>query len=333
MKTAQACIAAAALALVSIAATQDATQDEQVLAHGRTCTTRFFAGELQPLWDEFDAGLTGALGSIETLTAFREQALGQIGTEAELLDESVQAQGDGKVYVRKARFTKVTVPIQVVFGFGKEGKIGTFVVQPEPKEAPSEHLDYQTKAALHLPFDDEWTVFWGGRTLAQNYHAAVADQRFAYDILIVKDGTSHAGEGRSNEDYYCFGRPLLAPAAGKVVVAVDGVADNVPGAMNPREAAGNHVIIDHGQGEYSLLAHFRNGTLRVKAGQEVEAGAPLGECGNSGNSSEPHLHYHLQDSPEFHRGAGLPAQFLDYLADGAPVERGEPVKGQRIQRR
>jgi murein DD-endopeptidase MepM/ murein hydrolase activator NlpD len=63
----------------------------------------------------------------------------------------------------------------------------------------------------------------------------------------------------------------------------------------------------------------------------VARGQRLGECGNSGNSSEPHLHYQLQDGPEMGPSAGLPAQFTDYLADGQPVARGEPVRGQAIR--
>jgi murein DD-endopeptidase MepM/ murein hydrolase activator NlpD len=68
----------------------------------------------------------------------------------------------------------------------------------------------------------------------------------------------------------------------------------------------------------------------VKAGQRVVAGQELGRCGNSGNTSEPHLHFHLQDAPEFGQGNGLPAFFEHYIADGEAVERGEPVRGQTI---
>ena len=101
--------------------------------------------------------------------------------------------------------------------------------------------------------------------------------------------------------------------------------------MNARQPVGNHIVIDHGNGEFSFLAHLRRGSLAIEVGQRVEAGARLGLCGNSGNSSEPHLHYHLQDTGVLHEGRGLPAQFRGYLADGAPVERGEPLKGQRVR--
>ena len=111
----------------------------------------------------------------------------------------------------------------------------------------------------------------------------------------------------------------------------NGVADNVPGVMNAQVPMGNHVILDHGNGEFSFLCHFRQGTVLVKPGDTVKAGDVLGRAGNSGNSSEPHLHYHLQDSGEFGKGRGLPAPFTGYRADGKPVDRGEPVKGQTIE--
>lgn len=160
--------------------------------------------------------------------------------------------------------------------------------------------------------------------------AAYADQRFAYDFLVVLAGASHEGEGLTNGDYYCFGQPIRAPAAGTVVAAVDGVADNTPGEFADDAPLGNHVVIDHGAGEYSFLAHFMEGSVKVAPGQQVESGDQLGACGNSGRSSEPHLHYHLQTSADFGRGEGLPAQFQDYLADGERVARGEPVRGQRV---
>src|SRR5690606_33761585 len=125
--------------------------------------------------------------------------------------------------------------------------------------------------------------------------------------------------GERNEDYYCFGLPILAPGDGVVAVAVDGEPDQPPGHMDPSAGAGNHVIIDHGNDEFSFLAHLKQGSVTVEAGQATETGNAIGACGNSGHTSEPHLHYHLQRDAVFHAGAsgeGLPAQFLNYLADG-----------------
>jgi murein DD-endopeptidase MepM/ murein hydrolase activator NlpD len=149
--------------------------------------------------------------------------------------------------------------------------------------------------------------------------------------VVVRDGARHRGEGRANEDYHCWGLPIVAPAAGTVVGMRDDMADNVPGRMDASVPPGNHVVLDHGDDEYSFLAHLQQGSVRVQVGDVVASGDTLGLCGNSGNSSEPHLHYHLQTTPDFGKGEGLPAQFLHYVADGEPVARGEPVQGQAVR--
>jgi len=321
----------AVLVVSALLAAQDG-QPDPILARGQSCCARFTAGETEALWGEMDEGLRSLLGSEDNLKAFRAQVQAQLGDELALVEETVEQKGDARVYVRTSRYAKVPAVIRTVFSFDAQDRIAGFVIQPVPAEAPSEHLQRLTKTELHLPFGGEWTVFWGGRTLAENDHAATVDQRFAYDILMLRDGSSHVGDGQRNEDYHCFGQPLRAPGAGVVVVAVDGIADNVPGHMNRAQPPGNHIIIDHGNGEFSLLAHFRQGSLKVAPGDRVAVGDALGQCGNSGNSSEPHLHYHLQDAPAFGQGVGLPAQFQGYTADGQPVARGEPVKGQRIAR-
>ncbi|HIE26421.1 TPA: M23 family metallopeptidase [Candidatus Poribacteria bacterium] len=102
------------------------------------------------------------------------------------------------------------------------------------------------------------------------------------------------------EDYYAFGRPVLAPADGKVVKVVSKMEDNIPPKMEPN--AGNYVIIDHGHSEFSCFAHFKKDSITVKVGQEVRQGEVIGYCGNSGFSSGPHIHYHLQDNGVFFAG-------------------------------
>jgi hypothetical protein len=275
----------------------------------------------------------------ETLTAFREQVRGQLGRQVEVVEETserrrISAEGgtrEIRLFHRFARFEKSPQVFHVHWAFDDAGRVVAFSIRPRYVEAQSAYLEYRTKTDLRLPFDEEWTVYWGGRAVAQNYHAATVDQRFAYDILILKDGSSFAGDPRRNESYHCFGRRVLAPGAGVVVATANDVEDNVPGKMNPRQAMGNHVILDHENGEFSFLAHFKHGSVAVAKGDRVQAGGFLGLAGNSGNSSEAHLHYHLQTTPEFLKGEGLPAQFQGYLADGKAVERGEPVKGQRVR--
>ncbi len=112
---------------------------------------------------------------------------------------------------------------------------------------------------------------------------------------------------------------------------MSGILDNPPGSLNTDDPLGNHVVIDHGQGEFSVLGHLQRDSLRVNVGDRVRAGHPIARCGNSGASTEPHLQYHLQDGPALGAAEGLPAQFLGYSADGALVERGEPRRGQFIR--
>ena len=115
-----------------------------------------------------------------------------------------------------------------------------------------------------------------------------------------------------------------------VVEAEDGVLENAPGEANAVKPLGNHLILDHGNGEYSFLAHLKSGSVRVKSGDRVTAGMILGLCGNTGQSTEPHLHYHLQTTPKFGDGEGLPAQFVSFVADRREVALGEPTRGQMI---
>ena len=246
--------------------------------------------------------------SRDDLTAFVHGVGTELGPETAVTDEHVESASGARVYVRTARLAYIGNPVELSFAFTAGAQVGGMQLKPigPPALAPTTRGDYQTQTALHVPFTGAWTVVWGGRTLDDNYHASTHDQRFAYDILVVKDGVTHAGDGTKNSDYYAYGRPIVAPAAGTVVVAQDGVVENVPGQMDPRHAAGNYAVLDHGDGEFSFLAHMIPGSLAVHVGDHVAAGQAIGRCGNSGNSSEPHLHYHLQTTPRFHDGEGLP---------------------------
>ncbi|MGC8669065.1 MAG: peptidoglycan DD-metalloendopeptidase family protein [Chthonomonadales bacterium] len=221
--------------------------------------------------------------------------------------------------------------LQIQASFDEEGRIAGLFLRPAGALPPDPKAGYRTKSRLQLPFRGSWYVFWGGDTIQQNYHVNARDQRHAYDFLIVKQGSTHRGDGKRNSDYYAWGQPVLAPAPGTVILSVDGVPDNTPGVMNPQQLYGNHVVLDLGNSEYAVLCHFRNGSIRVHAGQRVRMGQVLGLCGNSGNSSEPHIHFHLQDRAKLGAGAiGLPALFVRYVASGRKVQQGTPVRGQVV---
>lgn len=322
-----AAFAAAVLCAAPLAAQQ---ADSAAMEPGRQYARWFLDGRTDTLWALLTPPMRERMPTAAQLAAFRGGFAAQAGVETGVASESARRDGGITLYERVSRFASAPVPFHLTIATTAEGKIAGFLLRPEPAVAPSRFLDYTTKAALRLPFQGDWFVFWGGRTREQNYHVIAPDQRFAYDFVVRRNGVTHEGDGSRVEQYYCWGRPILAPAGGTVAEAVDSLPDNAPGRMDPAHAAGNHVILDHGNGEYSLLAHLRRGSVAVAAGARVAAGDKLGECGNSGNTSEPHLHYHLQDTPVFGRGEGLPAQFTGYVADGRPVARGEPVRGQTI---
>lgn len=198
------------------------------------------------------------------------------------------------------------------------------------RAAASPYSRYRMKANLHLPFNGTWFVLWGGRSLADNRHAVVLDQRFAYDFVIVNNGKTHENEGKHNNDYYCWGQVIRAPACGVVVSTEAFVPDNLLGATNSEHPLGNYVILNHGFGEYSFLVHLQCGTVRVQPGQKVCRGEIIGSCGNSGFSTQPHLHFHVQSSPYFQNGFGYPAPFYCFYANCRFVPKGIPRRGSYI---
>ena len=164
----------------------------------------------------------------------------------------------------------------------------------------------------------------------ENHHAIAVDQRYAYDFLIKKNGTSFRNKGLRNEDYYCFNKEIFAPGSGIVVDLIKDIKENKIGDMPPN--SGNRIIIDHKNGEYSVLAHFKQNSIVVNLGDTVKSGQYLGLCGNSGHSSEPHLHYHMQNTPVMFEGEGFPIQFVSYFSDDTLIDKGEPKYGEYIRR-
>ena len=100
-----------------------------------------------------------------------------------------------------------------------------------------------------------------------NIYNNVPNQRYACDFLIMDENNfSHFGEGKSNEDYYAYGKQILAAAAGVVTTVVDGVPENIPGQMNPFDASGNSVVIKVADGEYITYTHLKTYSIKVKPG-------------------------------------------------------------------
>jgi hypothetical protein len=178
--------------------------------------------------------------------------------------------------------------------------------------------------AVRLPTDEAMLVVWGGDEIEHNYHALDPTQRWAYDLVIEP-----AALGVPElEAYGCYGTEVLAPAPGRVVVAEDGHPEAIPGQFVPnwKYPAGNHVALRLETGTHLVLAHLQPGSVAVSVGQEVQEGQTLGRCGNSGNTSEPHVHLHHQRQDPGRVGLvaeGLPLWFRDLEGrDGEIMPRG-----------
>ena len=320
--------AACLVALASRGISQ--TPDPELLQTGRALSAQFERGEIAVIYARMTPAMQRQVASAVEFALFRAQVLREAGAETELIGEYGDSAADVQTYRRVARRARATQPVEIAWTLDVDGRIAGFSIRPEPPPAPTAKLDYQTKARLRLPFDGEWYVLQGGRTFQENEHVVARDQRFAYDFVVRRNRLTHVGEGSRVEDYFCWDRPILAPADATVLETSDGLPDNVPGGTNAAHPAGNYVMLLLGNGEYAVLGHLRRGSLRVKAGDTVVAGVELARCGNSGGTSEPRLHFHLQDSPTLGNANGLPAFFVEYYADGKPVSRGEPVRGQSV---
>jgi murein DD-endopeptidase MepM/ murein hydrolase activator NlpD len=178
---------------------------------------------------------------------------------------------------------------------------------------------YAQKTKLIFPLKGEFVVA-AGHDFNED-HKGEWSQQYAYDIVglgphyeIIRT------KGETNEDFYGWGRELIAPADGHVLYARGDVPENPRPGIVLRNvflrmpeplwaAAGNVVVIDHGNGEYSVLAHMQKGSVRVKTGDKVRQGEVLGLLGNSGNSDAPHLHYQLMAGALIFRSDGLPSHF------------------------
>ena len=302
-------------------------------------TQWLFAGATDSLWAHLSERGRRRWPAPDSLAAFRRQIVAVVtGFDAVLADSVVRTdtlvtvtrygvnRRDGATYYVRFRLTP------------GDDRIAGIGAQDAGVAAETPYSGYRTRTPLRLPFAGDWMVIWGGRTVDENYHAAYPTQRFAMDLAPAADSAVFAralrGESVRLEDFTCFGHLVLAPAAGVVVTAVNTVPDHPAGTLPPFAGWGNHVVIDHGTGEFSMFDHLKQGSVPVRPGARVAAGDAVGACGISGRANFPGLHYDLLTRPAEGRATfSLPAQFLDYTADGSPVARGEPRRGQRVRPR
>jgi murein DD-endopeptidase MepM/ murein hydrolase activator NlpD len=210
----------------------------------------------------------------------------------------------------------------------KEPNLLNFLTRAEVDVCPS---PYPGKTNLKLPLKGRVYVFDGHDFYAHHRRQDVFrtgqfrtnSVRYAYDLMIAnQSGQLYQGGRFVKENWFSYGTPVYAPAAGMVVDAANDVPENfysdgqvvypkIPKDIDPI-GLGNHVVIDHGNGEFSILIHMKPGSVRVRKGDQVKQGEQVGAIGFSGDTFLPHLHYMLMDGVDERTSRGVPSYFDDF---------------------
>jgi hypothetical protein len=199
---------------------------------------------------------------------------------------------------------------------------------------------YEQKAELILPFAGMCLITEGHDFLThhrRNFpftHPLIRQigitgnsSRFAYDFVLVNDVSKMFKESPSrNEDFFCWGKPVLCPGDGKVVGMANDLPDNAFYGPPPFDVEahikdpensmakhfGNYLMVDHGNSEFSVLAHMRKGSVQANVGDKVAKGEMIGRIGTSGDSFSPHIHYQFQNGKSMLKSEGLPSKFENF---------------------
>lgn len=186
---------------------------------------------------------------------------------------------------------------------------------------------------MNLPFNEEWFVLWGGITKKENMHHSHENEMYAYDFVIMKEGVTHVKDGKKNEDYYAFGKDIIAPCDATVVEVITGIEDNIPGKQNLEQITGNTVVLETANQEFIVLAHLKHQSIVVREGLFVRQGTLLGQSGNSGNSMEPQLYLNLQNTEDKNIATGAKLFFNRIYVKEELKQDYIPVKGEVVKNR
>lgn len=299
---------------------------------------RHFAGYGPHAWRSLLIYL--ALFTLVAIVASRRKARREVPSSA----QSVNWPVSGPIARLGPRALGVTFTVSSLFAFLNPFQlvqivrqiVGNASAQRRASAIASKAEEYRNKADYHLPFAQEWIVCRGGTKREHSHSWDAVAQRYAYDFFVVDDQLRrHSGRGASPSDYFCYDQEILAAADG-VVVRTESRIGTAPfvgyGIVDvfARSFIGNHVVVRHAEGEYALYAHLAPNSVQVKIGDRVERGQTIGRCGHTGHSSEPHLHFHLQDREDFFTAAGLPIRFKNLVVDGRAVVDTYIHSGQRV---
>ena len=200
-------------------------------------------------------------------------------------------------------------------------------------EASLRVVDHHSPNEYVFPVRGRWLV--AAAPSLHSHHRWVTIQEFALDLVQIGDeGLSHRGDGSRLDMFHAYGDPVVAIGDGVVVAAVGSLPESDHNLQQPDESAesyaersaadqlellargfvdvlGNHVVVEHPHGEFSHYFHLKPGSVTVSAGDRVVRGQVIGALGHSGNSTEPHLHFHLADGPDPACSRSLPVEFVN----------------------
>ncbi|ALM56669.1 M23 family metallopeptidase [Staphylococcus equorum] len=175
-----------------------------------------------------------------------------------------------------------------------------------------------SKCSYTIPLQEDWLVHTGGANELLNHHYRYKNQRNAFDFVKVIEGFTYKGDPTECENYFSYNAPILAPANGVVEEVVDGIPDCTPGEYNTMHPEGNYIVIKHGRNEYSMIAHIKPYSFKIEKGDTLLRGQHIANVGNSGNASEPHVHFQVMNHKDIQTTQTLKIKFLNNAS---------PVKG------
>lgn len=175
-----------------------------------------------------------------------------------------------------------------------------------------------TENEYMLPFSGSWFVANGGITKENSHSWELITQRYAYDFILQIEEKSYFNDKYRIENYYCYGAPILAAYSGIVVGINDRTKDytevgNFSIDWKTNNLAGNYIVIKHPNKEFSFYAHLKEKSIKVAKGDKVSKGQIIALCGNSGRSTEPHLHFQVMNCKKFLFGKSLKIQFKSVI--------------------
>jgi hypothetical protein len=207
---------------------------------------------------------------------------------------------------------------------------------------------YKSSNEYIFPLTGTWYV--AAAASLESHHRWVVNEEFALDLgALGGTGQTHKGDGSKLDDYYCYGRDVLAVADGVVVEAAADAVEANDRLRRPGESAeafmqrtvaeqnklvargykvplGNYIVLQHAGGEFSTYAHLRQGSVKVKAGDKVTRGQVIAQVGHTGNTTQPHLHFQLTDGPDPMYSRGLPIVFSN-----TTIEALDEFEGRQLQ--